>query len=412
MTIEPFSRERDEVHVRRIWEEVGWLDTSEENQVKGMDALLDAGRAWVSRMNDEAECLVMCSEGTIRYLDEDLPFSGVTAVTTSRVGRKQGLAGRLTAHAIAQEVKDGAAVSGLGMFEQGFYDRLGFGSGHCEQQIAFDPQMLKVPFQKRPPWRLTTDDYALMHQSRLDMFRHHGYCAFRDAGMTEVDRCNTEKGFGLGYVDESTGKLTHHVWFNIQDAENGPYDIRWMAFQNREQFLELMGVVRSLGDQVRKVTYIEAPHIQLQDLLNEPIQNRMTTQGGKFATSGHALAWWQTRINDVEACLKQTHIPGETIRFNLEVSDPIETYIPDDQEWRGAGGEYTITLGPESEAKRGTDSSLLTVKTTINAFTRFWLGNVSALGLNYTDTFDASDELIRELDSVLRVPLPGRDWDF
>ncbi|MFP6584128.1 MAG: hypothetical protein VCD00_16440 [Candidatus Hydrogenedentota bacterium] len=120
MNIESFDSDRDRAHVHRIWEEVGWLDPTNEGNVDGTNAIIDAGRAWVSRLNDEAECLVLCSEGTIRYLDEDIAFSGLTGVTTSRVGRKQGLAARLTSHAIAQEAKDGALVSGLGMFEQGF----------------------------------------------------------------------------------------------------------------------------------------------------------------------------------------------------------------------------------------------------------------------------------------------------
>ena len=68
----------------------------------------------------------------MRYLDETLPFSCITGVTTSRVARKLGLAGKLTAVAVAHEAADGAAVVGLGMFEQGFYNRLGFGNGKAK----------------------------------------------------------------------------------------------------------------------------------------------------------------------------------------------------------------------------------------------------------------------------------------
>ena len=78
------------------------------------------------------------------YLEEDLRLSVVTGVTTSRVVRKQGLAGRLTAEVIAAAVEEGAQVSALSMFEQGFYDRLGFGTGGYEHMIRFDPADLNI----------------------------------------------------------------------------------------------------------------------------------------------------------------------------------------------------------------------------------------------------------------------------
>ncbi|MFP6581986.1 MAG: hypothetical protein VCD00_05450 [Candidatus Hydrogenedentota bacterium] len=220
------------------------------------------------------------------------------------------------------------------------------------------------------------------------------------------------KEFRLGYRDEATGELTHHIWISVVDAENGPYFVQWMAFQNREQFLELMGIVRSLGDQVRKVTLTEPPHIQMQDLLREPMQNRMTTKGSKFETSSRSLAWWQNRMNDIDGCLEQTHLERDTIQFNLQLNDPIEEYLNSDESWGGVGGEYTVTLGPESNASAGYDAALPALTTTVNAFTRFWMGNVTALGLTYTDSFDAPETLIRDHDRVMRLPKPGRDWDF
>lgn len=408
-----YDAARDHDHAHRIWSECGWLDLENAHQKEGVDALIDAGRAWVARMDGEAECMVLMSTGQLQYLDTLIPFSGVMAVTTSRVARKQSLAGRLTAQAVAYDVENGALVSGLGMFEQGFYNRLGFGTGHCEHQIGFDPQRLTVPFQKRPPKRLTKNDFAAMHASRLANTRHHGYVVFESPLVTKMDQCNTLCGFGLGYFDDA-GNLTHHVWFSSEDPhnENGPYHVKWMTFQNRDQFMELMGVIRSLGDQIRLVTMILPNHIQMQDLLEEPIQNRMTTHGGKLETFARSLAWWQNRMNDIPGCLALTSIPGETVRFNLQVTDPIERYLDDTCKWRGVEGEYIVTLGPESSAVTGCDASLETLKTTVNAFTRAWLGNVSPSGLHYTDEFDAPESLLRQLDRVLRLPLPGREWDF
>jgi len=67
--------------------------------------------------------------GSLRYLEQDLPFCAVCGVTTGYAGQKQGLAGKLTAELIALDVAEGALVAGLCMFEQGYYDRLGFGTG-------------------------------------------------------------------------------------------------------------------------------------------------------------------------------------------------------------------------------------------------------------------------------------------
>jgi hypothetical protein len=415
MKIEEFDLDRDLEHAYRVWQECGWLDPSDEKMKDGVKAVFGTGRSWVVRMDGATECITTCATGTIRQLEEDLPFSGVTSVTTSRVARKQGFAARLTAHAIAEEARSGSIISGLCFFEQGFYDRLGFGTGPQLHLILFDPQTLNVPFQKRPPKRLCIDDYEKMHRARLANERHHGYLTFDNPLMTKSDQCDTTNGFGLGYENELTGELTHHIWFNVEDSDkmaNGPYNIEWMTYQNPEQFLELMGVIRSLGDQVRLIRLIEPSQIQIQDLLLGPVQNRMTTHGGAMATNSNAMALWQNRINDLEACLKRTHLLGDTTQFNLVLSDPIDQYLDSEESWRGVGGEYLVTLGPESNATRGSKASLPTLKTTVNAFTRLWCGAATATGLTYTDTFDASPELIKELDRCVCIPSPGREWDF
>ena len=118
-----------------------------------MDLFLAAGRIHVAELNGEAECLVASVPGTVQYLEEDLRLSVITGVTTSRVVRKQGLAGRLTAEVIAAAVEEGAQVSALSMFEQGFYDRLGFGTGGYEHMIRFDPADLNIEAGFRPPRR-------------------------------------------------------------------------------------------------------------------------------------------------------------------------------------------------------------------------------------------------------------------
>src|ERR687887_1055244 len=119
MTIRDYDPGRDKEAAHRIWREVGWLEKGKE---EGMDLLVEAGRALVGEAQGEAECLVLTAAGTMKYLSEDLPVSCVTGVTTSRVARKQGLASRMAAKAVAQDAAKGALVSLLGAFEQGYYN--------------------------------------------------------------------------------------------------------------------------------------------------------------------------------------------------------------------------------------------------------------------------------------------------
>ena len=141
--------DREAAH--RIWHEIGWADIAEKEQLSSVDAHLEYCDGLTHRVNGTAECIVLTAPGTMVYLDETLPLSGVMAVTVSHIMRKQGVAGRITAEAIAQSVERGAILSGLGMFEQGFYDRLGFGTGSYEHLISFDPQHLTVKSATRPP---------------------------------------------------------------------------------------------------------------------------------------------------------------------------------------------------------------------------------------------------------------------
>lgn len=410
--IRPFDPEIHRDGCLRIWEEVGWLDRSHERHVWGLDGLFEAGRAYVAMLHDEPECLVLDAEGSLRYLGEDIRFAGITAVTTSRVARRQGIAARLTARLIAEEAQDGVAVSGLGMFEQGFYDRLGFGTGVYERKMRFDPQLLTVPYPERPPRRLSDEDWEVVHACRLARKVEHGYVTFDSPLVTRSSAAQVKGGFGLGFFDGPDGALSHHVWLNVQEAENGPYHVMWMAHRTPEQFLELMGVLRSLGDQVRAMTMCEPSGIQLQDLVQQPIHSRIVTHKARFETGMGALAWWQIRINDVERCLEQTHLNNSGLRFNVELGDPVTSFLDADSEWKGVGGEYVVELGPDSGAERGRDASAPTLKASINAFSRLWLGVRPATGLAVTDDLEGPRDLLEALDEAFRLPEPVRDWDF
>jgi len=404
-----YDPERDKDALHRLWMGIGWLERGQE---EAMDLFIGCGRALVADVDGEAEALAASVPGTICYLDEELPFSALTAVTTSRMLRKRGVAKRLTSLVVAHDAADGALVAGLGMFEQGFYDQIGFGAGGYENWVAFDPAQLKVPTPERLPRRITRDDWIMVHATRLSRMRVHGSCNLIPAEVTRAEMLGAKNGFGFGYCDAPDDELSHCFWCLTKEPESGPYYVRWMAYQTWEQFLELMGLFKGWGDQVRLVRMREPPGIQLQDLLQQPFRRRQVSEKSKFETGIHASAYWQMRMCDLVTCLAHTHLKGGEVRFNLALADPIERFLDDATPWRGIGGYYVVTLGPSSAAEIGVDATLPTLKASVGAFTRMWLGVRSATSLAVTDDLSGPQELLQELDTVLRIPEPKWDWDF
>ncbi len=185
-----------------------------------------------------------------------------------------------------------------------------------------------------------------------------------------------------------------------------------MVYRNYEQFLELLALLRSLGEQVHLISMIEPPHVQFQDFLEKPLQLRRITEKSDYQNSIKALAYWQMRVCDLEACLSKTVLRGEDVRFNLILKDPIADFLDDDFEWRGISGDYIINLGRESHAERKLDDTVPTMHASVGAFTRMWLGVSSATVLSVSDDLSAPVELLRQLDDLLRLPCPTPDWGF
>jgi hypothetical protein len=408
MNVRKYDAARDRDAAARIHRECGWLD---EARPEIIDAFTGTGTALVADLNDEAEALTTTASGTMRYLEEDLPFCCVTGVATSRIARRQGLAGRTTAAALAADAAQGALVAALGVFDQGYYDRLGFGTGGYGHSVDFDPAQLKLDLRPRVPQRFGLDDWERLHASRVARLKGHGSCTLDAPRLTWVEMQWRKDGFGLGYSDDPHGEPTHHFCC-APEGEAGPYHIHWLVYRTREQFLELMALLKSLADQVRLVKMCEPPGIQLVDLLERPRSHEVARRSTRYATGLRAFAWWQARMCDVVGCLARTRLDGPEARFNLTLSDPLEAYLDGDAPWRGVGGEYVLTLGPSSAAERGSDASLPTLTASVGAFTRLWLGVRSASGLAVTDELSASPELLAQLDRTLRLPQPTPDWDF
>ncbi len=411
MTFRPYNQDNDIKAVARIWREIGWIERDEHEEI--LEYWLTAGRTLIAEVDGQAECMVNTMPSDLRYVDEDLPMSCVTGVATSRVVRKQGLAGRLTAMTIAEDVAQGAIIASLGIFDQGYYDRLGFGNGPYDRWQRFDPDSLKVEPARRSPRRLTRDDWELVHNNRMSRLRGHGSCNLFPSQYTRGEMQWTNGGFGLGFCDGPDGELSHHIWLaTAGNAEYGPYNVRWIVYETHAQFIELLGVLKNLGDQVHGVRMVDPPGIQMQMLLDTPFRNLRITDKSKYEASSTSISRCQYRICDLMECMKKTSLRGDYVRFNLSLTDPITNYLPDEVPWRGVEGDYVVTLGPSSGAELGRDDSLPTMNASVNAFTRLWLGVQCPTGMIVTDDLTAPGELLEELDWLLRLPKPQPDWDF
>jgi hypothetical protein len=188
--------------------------------------------------------------------------------------------------------------------------------------------------------------------------------------------------------------------------------VQWLAYRTREQFLELMALLKSLGDQIRCIRIPEPPGIQLQDLVDRPIRQRIATKGSKFESAISPGALTQMRICDVPGCLEHTHLWGETCRFNLVLIDPIADLLEEEAPWRGVAGEYVVTAGGASGAEPGSNAVLPTLRASVGAFSRLWMGVRPATGLALTDNLAGPPELLEQLDRAFCLPAPHLDWEF
>ncbi len=245
----------------------------------------------------------------------------------------------------------------------------------------------------------------------LNRQRRHGSVNIYSANALKAEIGWNKHDFRLGYFEDDGETLSHFLWASSK-GEHGPYRIGMLVYNTREQFLELMGLVKGLGDQVHAVRMREPAHIQLQDMVESPFRQYNISEKSEFQADNRASAYWQMRICDLRACIQATHLRCDTVRFNLELHDPIEEYLDDDAPWRGISGDYVVTLGPDSAVEEGMDASLPTLTVSVGAFTRMWLGVRPATGLAVSDELDGPQELLQGLDEALALPVPHPDWDY
>ncbi len=391
----------------RIWREIGWMDKDDESEPI---------RDWLN------ECAGVCGElrgqvegfgirrpGSLHYDGVDISLSLVAAVSVSRIARGVGLGSRATARLVHDAAVEGKSVSMLGVFDTGYYDRLGFGTGANQRFVTVDPADLLVPRLSRQPIRLGNADSKRMHANRLARLKVHGAPSFDGVGATAGEIIWVDNGFGVGFEGDD-GRLTHHMMLEAK-GEHGPYKVVWMAYETRQQAIELLSVIASWRDQVHGVRMPEPVGIELQSLLKAPFRRWRTTQKGDFDHKPESYPWWQMRILDVPACMAAVRVDGEPVRFVLKLTDPIVEHLGSAATWRGAGGTYVITLGSASSAVPGSHDSMPTMTASVGAFTRLWMGVASASALAVTDDLTAPPQLLQTLDRRWRLPTPVVDWD-
>ncbi len=410
--IRPYDSERDEKAVRRIWEETRWIDRGDEGDAASLRVMLDHSPALVAELDGEAECVTISSPATIRHLREDIPLGIVAAVTTSPSGRRAGLASRTTAALLRRDAEAGMMVSVLGMFEQGFYTRLGFGNGPCELRWGLDPATLSVPVSAASPLRITASDSADVHRAMRERALCHGGVRILNAAHIEAEMGWTEHPLGLGYRNEG-GELTHFLWGELKD-ENGPLIITAMAWREPGQLLELLALLRSLGDQAHVVKMIEPAGVHLQDFITRPFRQANTSKGGEWRKGAEAEAWWQARINDLQGCLARTSLPhaGPALTFNLHLDDPIAGFLPASGNWKGTSGDYVVELGKASSAEPGRRKGLPSLHAGVGGFTRLWLGCAEARAVAAAGRLEAPGQLLDDLEATLRLPVPRTGCEF
>lgn len=397
-----YDAEKDLAHVQRIWRDIGWTDSEHEDVALGK--FVASGNAEVAVVDGEAEALAVWSRGTFSYEGTLLPTGLVTGVTTSRIARRQGLAGALTARAVADAAQDGCALAMLGVFDQGYYDKFGFGSGAYDHGIRFDPASLKVRVDYPTPRRITAADWADIASAMTRRHRPHGSVMIDNEHYLEADLGFRPESKGFGFQTE--GRLTHFVLGT--GGGDKTFEIHWLAYQDRDQLHQLLSVLADQGDQMLSVQIIEPSGVQLTDLVDRPVRQRSRTRGTKHESGNLGWMWWQARILDLEQVIGAYTWEGNPLSFNLALTDPIRPT----NGWDGIGGEYNVTVGAPSSVVPGFTEGAPLLTASVNAFSRLWLGVRPATGLAITDDLSGSPELLARLDRVVRLPTPHPGLEF
>ena len=406
--IRPYDYKKDFEDIRKVWHEVGWMEFENSESMK---IFFESGRTTIAEIAGHTESMALTITGELFHQKSRLNLSVVGAVTTSHIARKLGLARKITACRIAEDAANGAHVSTLGMFEQGFYNTLGFGTAAYVHITTFQPAFLKNLPKHGIPCRLTAKDAEEIHATRTLQMQCHGK-AFLPFEHTLAELSWKKNAFGFGFRDKN-GILTHHIWLSGKGKEQGPYRVEWMAYQNTDQMLELLSLLKSMGDQIHSVQMIEPPHIQIQDILDKPFFYRSVTRNSPHEAGMKASAFFQIRILNLEETLKKTELNCSDFQFILKLSDPIKNFLPVGSPWQGCCGTYLVKLGEKCSAlKNPVKQNVPVLECSVNAFSRIWFGVRPASVLQTSEEIKSDPGLIEKLDMAFALPTPYFYWEF
>lgn len=402
--VRDFDYDQDLAAVKRIWREVGWIDS--EKDAAGLDDFFSVGRTRVGLINDQPECSVHTVQGTVQLNQTGLSLCAVTAVTTSRIARGKAFARRLTAEQLIHAHGQGAQAAALGMFDQGFYDQLGFGTGAYEHLFTIDPSTLNVNAKVPAPLRFGMEHASELHAAMLKRCKVHGAIDLLEPALFKAELSFADQFTALGYRD-ANGAISHFLVLENK-GEHGPDRVLMWAYQDTEQLMQLLGLLKGLGDQIYSVKLIEPPQLQLQALLKRPFRQRVMTKDSEHANEAKTLAWWQMRLLDVPAGVAALHNTPVSTEFIAHIDDPLSEYA----EHPVCGGRYRIVLGERCYAERVEEAASADLHCGIGAFSRWITGVAPASSLALTDDFTLGVELAGELDAAVNLPRPVPGWDF
>lgn len=400
----------DLAEVQRLWREAGWVEDDADARL--VEPFLAEAATYVGLLDGRVQGQASIHRGRMLHTGTDLDTAVVSAVLVSRTARRSGVARTALGSVLAEQAEAGAAVAVLGMFEQGFYDTLGFGTGAEMLFTQLDPATLDAMLPYRRPEELTLDDAAEIAACQAGRLRTHGGVALDWPRLREAELGWFEHGFGLGYRD-ADGRLTHCLWASSK-GEHGPMEVHLWAYETSAQLRELLGALRSLSDQIRTLKLPEPPHAQLQPLVALPGRQEFTRPDGPHAYRQNADAWWQARVLDVPSCVAALDAVAE-LDLDVVLTDPVDAFVPRGSAWSGVGGAWRLELrsnGSVAAPLAAPDGSRPTLRCSVNAFSRLWLGVRPPTRLQGTDVLEADDGLLAALERCLPLPLPDVGMDF
>lgn len=409
MNIRRLQLKSDLERILMLWQEVGWISPDKKSALK---LLFESGDGYGAEMDSELEATLLSLPADINYNNKLLSLQALSGLVVSPRARRRGIAGRLMTRALEEGVRSGQALSALVMFEQGFYDSLGFGLGGYKHIFTFDPDLLEVDADPEPPERLTAEDWQSVYQALQERKRANGGVNIKNPHFIKAEmEWDKNDDYGLGYRDEE-GDISHFVWLWRKGDSHGPLQVKFLAYQTQEQLLELLAVIARLGDQVHAVRMDEPHSIKLRDFIVYPHKQARITAESKYSYASTVQAPWQLKILDLEKCVSAFDLAGIDLEFNLELHDPLAEYA-DSESPAVISGEYSLKLGEESCLKSEPVKRLPTLTASINAFTRMYLGAATPTELKTSSLFSAPPELLQDLEETfVQLPEPQLEMYF